>query len=404
MRLLFLSRWFPYPANNGSKIRIFNLLKYLGQNHDVYLVSFDGDGDPVSPDRIEAMRSWCKEVYAIPYRSFDTSSLKAVRGLFGSIPRSLVDTFSTEMQQRVHELASRIQFDAVIASQVDMPIYTRDLKGPAKILEEVEISIFREQVKREVNPLKKARKQLMWQKWTTYMRDVMETYDRVTVVSEPEIQPLLDITPGYERISILPNGADLDRLTGHFADPVPRSMVYTGALSYYVNFDAMQFFLSEVFPLIAAECPEVTLSMAGKLEGTRVAELPTFPNARHIGYLSDVRPIVQSSWLSLIPERVGGGTRIKLFESMALGTPVVLTRWAATGVDARDGVDYLVADTPRDLAAACLRLFRDPTLRASMSASGRKLIEDKYNWTSIGHQLDHIIEDAVRYRRTAGSH
>jgi len=68
------------------------------------------------------------------------------------------------------------------------------------------------------------------------------------------------------------------------------------------------------------------------------------------------------------------------------------------------GVDYLVADTPRDLAAACLRLFRDPTLRASMSASGRKLIEDKYNWTSIGHQLDHIIEDAVRYRRTAGSH
>jgi len=139
-------------------------------------------------------------------------------------------------------------------------------------------------------------------------------------------------------------------------------MVYTGALSYYVNFDAMQFFLGEVFPLIAAECPEVTLSMAGKLEGTRVAELPTFPNARHIGYLSDVRPIVQSSWLSLIPERVGGGTRIKLFESMALGTPVVLTRWAATGVDARDGVDYLVADTPRDLAAACLRLFRDPTL------------------------------------------
>jgi len=213
-RLLFLSRWFPYPANNGSKIRIFNLLKYLGQNHDVCLVSFDGDGDPVSPDRIEAMRSWCKEVYAIPYRSFDTSSLKAVRGLFGSIPRSLVDTFSTEMQQRVHELASRIQFDAVIAShqfdaviasQVDMPIYTRDLKGPAKILEEVEISIFREQVKREVNPLKKARKQLMWQKWTTYMRDVMETYDRVTVVSEPEIHPLLDITPGYERIHLATN-------------------------------------------------------------------------------------------------------------------------------------------------------------------------------------------------------
>jgi glycosyltransferase involved in cell wall biosynthesis len=404
MRLLFLSRWFPYPANNGSKIRIFNLLKYLGQHHEVYLVSFDGDGEAVSPERIEAMRAWCKEVYAIPYRSFEGGSLKALSGLFSSIPRSLVDTFSTPMHQRIQELAGRVAFDAVIASQIDMPIYTRDLHGPAKILEEVEISIFQEQVKRETHPLKKARKQLMWSKWMNYMREVMETYDRVTVVSQPEVHPLQTIIPGYERIAILPNGADLKRLTGHFAAPAPHSMVYTGALSYYVNFDAMQFFLGEVFPLIAAECPEVVLSMAGKLEGTRVAELPTYPNAQHVGYLSDVRPFVQGGWLSLIPERVGGGTRIKLFESMALGTPVVLTRWAATGVEARDGVEFLTADTPRDLAAACLRLFRDPALRASMSAAGRKLIEERYNWTSIGHQLDRIIEEAVRHRRAANGH
>jgi len=399
MRLLFLSRWYPYPANNGSKIRIYNLVKYLGQHHEVYFVSFTEANDPVSEERIEAMRAHCREVRVTPYHGFNPSSLKALMGFFGTIPRSLVDSFSHEMHQTIQQLAQQVSFDAVIASQIDMPIYTRDLQGAAKILEEVEISIFLEQVKRATNPLKKMRKQLMWSKWSNYMRSVMQTYDRVTVVSEPEVIPLQKIIPGYERIAVVPNGADLSRLSGTFAPPQPNTMVYTGALSYYVNFDAMQFFLGEVFPLIQSECPEAVISMAGRLEGTRVAELPTSPNAKHVGYLSDVRPFVQGGWLSVIPERVGGGTRIKLFESLALGTPVVATKWAAIGVDAREGVEILTADSPRDLADVIVRLFRDPALRESMSRAGRKLIEDRYDWPVIGRQLDTVIEDAVRRHR-----
>lgn len=396
MRILFLSRWFPYPANNGSKIRVYNLLKQLGKNHDVYLAAFTAADDPVDAGRIEAMKEHCKEVYAIPYRSFNPSSLKAVAGLFGRIPRSLVDSYSTQMEQIIHEIAGRIRLDAVVASQIDMPIYTRHLHGPAKILEEVEISIFQEQVKRTTHPFKRVRKQLMWSKWSNYMREIMRTYDHITVVSEPEVEPLRQINPTYERISIVPNGADLEWLSGKFATPQPHTMVYTGALTYYVNFDAMQFFLTEVFPLVAAVCPEAQLAMAGRLEGTRVAELPVYPNTQHVGHLNDVRPFIQGGWVSLIPERVGGGTRIKLFESLALGTPVIATKWAAQGVDAREGVELLTADTPRDMAAAILRLFQDSALRTSLSLAGRKLIEDRYNWSKIGAQLDTIIEDAVR--------
>ena len=140
--------------------------------------------------------------------------------------------------------------------------------------------------------------------------------------------------------------------------------------------------------------------MAGQLDGTRVAELPIYQNAVHAGYLADVRPFVQAGWLSVIPERVGGGTRIKLFESLALGTPVVATKWAAIGVEAREGVELLTADTPRSLADAILRLFRDAALRETMSRAGRKLIEEKYNWSVIGHQFDTIIETAVRHYQT----
>lgn len=401
MRLLFLSRWYPYPANNGSKIRIYNLLKYLGKHHEVYLASFTAEDEPVDTARIAAMQEYCREVHVVTYRNFNPGGTKALAGFLSSKPRSLVDCFSPEMEGVVQRLASRISFDAVIASQIEMPLYTRGMPDTPKILEEAEISVFYDQIARETSPLKRMRKQLMWSKWANYTREVMNEYDMVTVVSQPEVEPLHRVIAGYERIAVIPNGADLEQLTGNFAAPEPKSMVYTGALTYYVNFDAMQFFLSEVYPLILRECPEAKLSMAGRLEGTRVEELPKYPNAVHVGHLSDVRPFVQSGWVGLIPERVGGGTRIKLFESLALGTPIVATRWAAKGVDAQEGREILTGDTPQELADAVLRLFRDPVLRENMSRAGRKLIEDKYDWNVIGQQLEVCIEDAIRHWQKA---
>ncbi len=401
MRLLFLSRWYPYPANNGSKIRIYNLLKYLGKHHEVYLASFTAEDEPVDTARIAAMQEYCREVHVVTYRNFNPGGTKALAGFLSSKPRSLVDCFSPEMEGVVQRLASRITFDAVIASQIEMPLYTCGMPDTPKILEEAEISVFYDQIARETNPLKQMRKQLMWSKWANYTRDVMNEYDMVTVVSQPEVEPLHRVIAGYERIAVIPNGADLEQLTGNFAAPEPNSMVYTGALTYYVNFDAMQFFLSEVYPLILRECPEAKLSMAGRLEGTRVEELPKYPNAVHVGHLSDVRPFVQSGWVGLIQERVGGGTRIKLFVSLALGTPIVATRWAAKGVDAQEGREILTGDTPQELADAVLRLFRDPVLRENMSRAGRKLIEDKYDWNVIGQQLEVCIEDVIRHWQKA---
>ena len=149
--------------------------------------------------------------------------------MFGSLPRSLADSHSSEMQSAVRELGATTVYDAVIASQIDMPINARELSGPARILEEVEVSIFPEQLRRAQGLGERMRKSLMWSKWQRFMRQVLRDFDLVTVVSEPEVQPLLDIEPGYDRIAVVPNGADLVRLTGHFAEPQPETVVYTGS-------------------------------------------------------------------------------------------------------------------------------------------------------------------------------
>ena len=178
------------------------------------------------------------------------------------------------------------------------------------------------------------------------------------------------------------------RLTGHFAEPQPETVVYTGALTYHVNFDAMAFWLNEVWPKVIAARPTARLIMAGRLEGTRVAELPSYPTAVHVGHQADIRPLVQGAWASIIPERLGGGTRIKLFQSLALGTPVVSTRWGAMGVDARDGEEILLADSAEELASATLRLFDDPALRNRLSRQGRALVEAHHDWRAIGRQFE----------------
>jgi len=401
MRILFLSRWYPFPANNGSKIRIFNLVKYLGQHHDVVLASFNTDSEPINQERLNGMLEFCSEVHVTPYRLFNPGSLKAIAGFASSKPRSLIDSYSLEMESIIRKVASQKPFDVVVASQIDMTIYTHLLPDTPRILEEAEISVFYAQLLRETHPVKKLRKQLMWSKWVNHMRSVMLDYDGVTVVSKPEVEPLQSILPGYDRIEVVPNGADLKRFTGDFGQPQADTLVYTGALTYFVNLDAMQFFLREIFPLITAQRPQVKLYMCGSLEGVPVHELPTYPNAMHVGHVSDIRKRVTESWLSIVPERLGGGTRIKIFESMALGTPVVATPQASLGLEARDGQNMLIGSSAEDFANKVVRLLSDPTLRQTLSQNGRKLIEEKYDWEVIGQQLDAFIQKSISHHKGA---
>lgn len=393
MRILFLSRWYPYPAINGSKIRVYNLLKYLGVHHDVVLISFATED--IAAEYREEMLKHCREVHVVPYKHFQPSSLKSLTGFFSSKPRSFVDTHSDELQGLVEQTARQRKFDMVIASQFDMAPYAMSLRDIPKILEELEISLFYDRYVNETAPLKKIRKRLTWEKWARYMGEVLRAFEGVTVVSEPEITPIQRIIPGYDRVALMVNGADLQRFTGDFGTPERNTIVYTGAMTYHVNFDAMKFFLGEVFPLINARIPDIKFYLCGTTEGVPVEQLPKYDNVIYTGHLSDMRPRIVNSWVSIVPERYGGGTRIKVLESMALGTPVIATTRAATGLDVKDGHDIVVANTPQEISDAVVRVLKDADFRAALSRNGRKTIEDQYDWNIIGQKLDAFMQQIV---------
>jgi glycosyltransferase involved in cell wall biosynthesis len=401
MRILFLSRWFPYPADNGAKIRVFNILKGIATRHTVHLVSFASDR--VTADHMAEMRRYCAQVDVVPYRLFQAGSLKAKLGFLSPIPRSFLDTFSAEYQNLVEQAGQKHHFDLVLASQWDTIPYmlgAPSLNDTPKLLEEVEISIYRDQMLRARGTRERLRKRAMWRKWRYFMSRSLPRINGCTVVSEPEIAPILECAPGYAPITIIPNGADIEHFTGDFGTPEPNTIVYTGAMTYHVNFDAMQWFLGEIWPLVLREVPQAKLFICGRYDNVPVHELPRFDNVTLLGHLPDIRPRIAQSWLSIVPERLGGGTRIKIPEAMALGTPIVSTKKGAQGLHIQPNQDLLVADQPQDFAQAIVRILNNPSLRQQLSQHGRATVVAKYDWRMIANQLNDFIVQIARASAT----
>jgi glycosyltransferase involved in cell wall biosynthesis len=399
MRILFCSRWFPYPPDNGSKIRIFNLIKQLSVRHEVDLVSFTDE--PLSDERLAAMQTYCRHVEVLPYHAFQPGRAKAILGFFSRRPRSVVDTYSVEMQSLIDHTLRRRSFDAVVASQSDMALYTRTCRGLPKIFEEVELTSFYEGFSKEGHPLKKARLHLMWWKLSRYMAYLLQGYDGCTVVSERECERVLELSPGFWPVGVVPNGVDTRHNSGDFGSPKMDTLIYSGALTFYANFEAVDFFLREVFPLILAERPQVKLLITGRLDGVPVERLPVNENVIFTGYLDDIRPAIAQSWVNIVPLLKGGGTRLKILEAIALGTPVVATSKGAEGLELKAGRDILIADKPSDFASVVLNLLQNGKLRESLSHSGRRTVETKYDWQRIGHQFCDFVEEIAARRQSA---
>ena len=146
MKVLCLSRWAPYPADNGAKIRIFNIIRVLARRHDLSLLAFGGGGSTATADQIDGVRPYCSHVELVPYRVFRPGQFKAVAGLFSPQPRSMVDTYSQHMRSAVQRELRRHEPDVVLASQIDMAAYAVGLSGVPAVLEELELSLVKDAV------------------------------------------------------------------------------------------------------------------------------------------------------------------------------------------------------------------------------------------------------------------
>jgi glycosyltransferase involved in cell wall biosynthesis len=386
MRVLFLSRWYPYPADNGSKIRVSGLLRGLCAQHDVTLISFRDPSEKLaSPPSGRPT-----DVRVCDYREFRPGSGRALAGLFTPTPRFLIDTYSSEMERLIAEAVQETKFDVVIASQLSMAAYHRAFRGRPALFEEVELGAFRPGDDGRANVVQRLRQQVTWAKHRRYVARLLPNFVSCTVASEIERQLLAMVVPTYACVHVVPNS--VDTTGGALVAREPNALIFTGSMRFAPNREAMAWFVDEILPEIRRQVPEVRVTITGEPGPVPFSVSSGITLA---GYVADVQTLVASSAISLAPIRKGGGTRLKILEAMAARTPVVATSKAAEGLDARHEEHLLIADTPGAFANAVCRLLHDSTGAARMAERAWQLCHDRYDAQVVASKLVRLAESAA---------
>ena len=356
------------------------------------MLSF-AEPEEATAEQIAHLSSFCNHVEAVAKPHYNPSALKSTLGYLSRWPRSLVDVYSTDMAERIIQLNQTQPVDIIVASQFQTMRYIECLPDTPAILEELEITQFHNMVEQADSTPRRLRAQLTLSKFQQSINHLMQNGAACTIVSAGEAAYIKPLVPPATRIEVVPNGVDTSANHPDAAfQPKPFSLIYTGAVTYNANYDAVAYFIREIWPLVRARYPQATFMVTGGTGTVDVSDLASVAGVSFSGYLPSVAEAVRQQWAVVAPLRVGGGTRLKILEAMALGTPVIATSKGAEGLDVHNEENILIADRPQAFADAISRLFEDATLRNKLALAGRALVERDYDWGALASRLVDLIE------------
>ena len=391
MHFLMITNTLPYPPIAGHPIRNINLLKRIAKDHRVWLLVM------VSEDEAHAelgpLADFCEEVILIPTDTPGALAcpMQAVKFLLESTPPELRLYETKEMIATLRSLIQRVDFDVIQFEDSYMAHYQEYLPADwqgKKILTFIDIAYRQyDRIYRiETKILRKLRLWLYSRMMRTWEPAYAGNFDLNVTMSEIDRDLLLSRNKNLN-ITAVPNGVDT-----HEFQPLPmpsdasKNLIYVGNMSYRPNVDAVEYFCHEILPLIHQEVPQAELWIVGNKPLPEVYELEN--DLIHVtGRVEDVRPYYQKSTVCIIPLRAGGGTRLKILESMALGRPVVSTSIGCEGIDIQDGENILIGDDPQSFARQTILLLEDAQTRQTITSQARQFVVDHYDWDAITTRL-----------------
>lgn len=396
MKILIVSAWCPFPADNGSRLRAYNLIKQLARRgHRISLVALGQDDSDFTAAE-KGLAPFCEGGIALfASRFFRPGTVKALLGYFSPKPRMLLDTWCADAAAEIARQCRTGAFGVTLAMQLGAAHYIPENLPMPCVLDEVEVSSLL-RANTSFSWSRRVRHALMAAKFRAHVAALAPRYAAWTTVSDAEREAISALTglSGLP-ITVLPNGVDLIRNSFDSAARYDSNqLIYNGALSFYANREAVEYFLADIMPIIKAERPQAQLVVTGRADSLASCDsLRQNDSLRLTGYLDDMRPAVRGAAVCVVPLRQGGGTRLKILEAMALGTPVVATSLGASGLGARDGDEILIADRPTDFAQAVMLLMRDAAARKRITRNARAFVEAHYGWDEIGEKLSDLLAE-----------
>jgi sugar transferase (PEP-CTERM/EpsH1 system associated) len=395
MNILFLAQRVPYPPNKGDKLRSFNEIKFLSQRHKISLVCLADNEKELQYE--SELKQYCHSVDIVFLPSY-RSKIRSLLYMFSNVPLTLPYFYSKELQSIIHRKLQENTYDLIFAYCSSMAQYVEHVQHIPKVIDFVDVDsekwaqyafhakfpymyIYRRESKR----LRK------------YEALIARTFQYCFFVSEKEVEDFQKLGYPCSTITPISNGVDTDMFQPSRELYNPNSLVFTGAMDYFANVEAMLYFSREILPLIQKAIPDVKLYIVGSNPSTEIRRLgENHQNIFVTGYVDQVQPYVQKSAVFVAPMRIARGLQNKILEAMAMGVPVVTTSLGFEGITAVPGKDIFVEDQPDHFAKQVIRLMTDPELRKTVSSNARRVIEENYNWEKNLEKLENILLEIVK--------
>jgi sugar transferase (PEP-CTERM/EpsH1 system associated) len=398
LNILVITDTIPYPPISGGQIRVYNLLRRIAGQHQVWLAALLDKPD--GAEGVSHMEEFCCGVEVAPVRR--RHPLAHLPGLLryalAGRPLELKFRYSEELARRIRRLVSTVSFDVVQIHHSEMALYLEALPPHVRckrilMLHNVAFHQFGRIFRIERRPLRKLRAWLHSLGMRRWEPHYAERFDRCIVVSEADRQRLMAANPRVQ-VDVIPTGVDtqlLQPLPHHRTSP---ALLFIGKMSYAPCADAVLYFCREILPMIRRRVGNVEMWVVGTDPPPEVRRLDG--EGVHVtGRVADVVPYYRRSSVCVVPLRAGGGTRLKIFEAMALGRPVVSTTLGCEGLDVVDGQHLLIADSPGQFAERTVRLLVDRALYQRIATDARQLVVDHYDWDAVAQQLMQIYAEVV---------
>ncbi len=404
MKILWAGPNFLHPATKGGQIRTLGILRRLSPRHEVHYVAFE---DPAHPGAVASAGEYCARAYPIRHAVSDKRSIQfaaeAASALFSRIPLAVSRFQSAALRHKVEELLGRERFDRMVVDFLAMAPSCPDPGRSVLFQHNVETMIWRRRAAHARDPFQKIYFSLQARRMFEYERAACRAAGHIIAVSKADAD-LMRSMFGAGDVSEVPTGVDVEYFARPSPNPPIADLVFVGSMDWLPNVDGVAYFVREVLPIIRRRRPECRLAVVGRTPPESILKLGrTVPGVLVTGTVKDVRPYMWGASVSVVPLRIGGGTRLKIYEAMAAGLPVVSTTVGAEGLEVHPPEDIRIADDPREFAAHCLELLEDESRSERQAARAREMVAANCSWERIAKLFEGVLERAPVVRGAARS-
>lgn len=386
--------------DTGGKIRTGKMLEKLKDIFEISLIS--NMESPRDDEYLPQINNLCSDFHPVPWKEAPKYSprfyLRVLSKTFSRYPITVINDYSRALEEKISDVLRSKPYDLVVCDFLQPSLNVRNISGyPTLLFQHNVESVITERYYRTVrNPLSKLFWWSQWQKMLRYEQQACRRFAGVVAVSEVD-KETLERKFSLHHVFAIPTGVDTEYFAPREEAVEPNSLVFTGSMDWLPNEDAILFFAREILGRVKEHIPNVKLTVVGRNPSRRLLnEMRKYPEIDVVGWVSDVRPYISRHSLYVIPLRIGGGTRIKAYEAMAMGKAVVSTHVGTEGLPLTNGQNVMLTDDPWHFAAAVVDLLQDHKKRQCLGETAREFVQRNFAWEKIAEIFSGVCERVVR--------